>query len=73
MFMLVSCAARICSGTGSNRGGYRMASSDMRELKAHIMQVCIHSASLDCCARHALSPLASLFCSVQLPRSLSSA
>jgi hypothetical protein len=24
---------------GSSRGGYRMASSDMRELKAHIMQV----------------------------------
>jgi hypothetical protein len=49
-----------------------MASSDMRELKAHIMQVCIHSASLDCCARHALSPLASLFCSVQLPNDMCS-
>jgi hypothetical protein len=26
-------------GGGSSRGGYRMASSDMRELKAHIMQL----------------------------------
>lgn len=29
----------ISGGGGSSRGVYRMASSDMRELKAHIMQV----------------------------------
>lgn len=56
-------------GGGSSRGGYRMASSDMRELKAHIMQV---RRSLHSLHSPAFSPPLTRHLPLQLPNDMCS-